>query len=667
MHHEIFLRQLKRSKKTVLYLLLLIVAATFFVGSMNLYSNSVKNLKNAEDTYSTLVVTELYGDVDRYGELVEKNSEEHIGYKAVAVEGYDFSKILESEAVESWDLRTQYAAYVEGLPAVVVGKGTRKDDLLPRHVGQFLRFKIKSDRPVPFYLNSRNSMPIEAEVLEDYSGCYNYGDILDFNEYILNDEEMLRYAEEVKLINRNNDSGRIMLYPDVEYLVCTWGHSSWEWSDEQPGIMEISYMKQLDRPDYPSIRPGFAWNECSDFRLVYDGDKEEVEYTDGYQNGAPFPLQRWEDIQNNPELKAYYDKLLKDSYIQQYVHNVVLTNDITSIPAYHVGGSSLTDGRLITEEEYEKGANVAMVNKQFAEMHNLKIGDKLPLSLFESFYQPDLGSSIVSPIYDSAVHEFIHEGEYEIVGFYNQNPSTGNSGISANTLDMSVYNIYIPENSVPNRKPVEERMVHGSLFSIKIKNGSIDQFLNDMDSMGITTEKDGQFNPKFSFYDQGYSLIQSGLRSMNTTAKLLLALSSVLLLIVCVLLAYFFWQNQKSSVGIFRLLGGTKKNAVIAVLLCAVILCGIGAALGGAIGFGMAEVVGSSIIEENLAQSERDIALQAYVLGAGEQTDLAAAKADPLVTLASCVSVLIFPAVLIIFIAQDINKEPRELLPKNKT
>lgn len=129
MHRKIFIEQLKRSKKTVFYLLLLIVATAFFVTSLNLYHNSTSNLQKAEETYSTLAVTELYGEVNRYGELVERNSEEHIGYQPVGVKGYDISKIIDSEAVRSYDLRSQYGAYIEDCPAMgyapqVLGDGT---------------------------------------------------------------------------------------------------------------------------------------------------------------------------------------------------------------------------------------------------------------------------------------------------------------------------------------------------------------------------------------------------------------------------------------------------------------------------------------------------------------------------------------------------------------
>ena len=231
---------------------------------------------------------------------------------------------------------------------------------------------------------------------------------------------------------------------------------------------------------------------------------------------------------------------------------------------------------------------------------------------------------------------------------------------------MSTFNIYLPEKSVPAALPVEQRCVHSSLFSVKLKNGSIDAFLDDMQEKGLMAEREGRFNPKFTFYDQGYSLVEPELQAMSSTAKLLLVLSAALLLITSILIAFFFWQNQKQTVGIFRLLGGTKKQAVAAVLTCALLLCGVGAAVGGSVGYGVAEVVGNDIMEENFSQGEQDSLFQAYVLPAQGEQESITVTADPVLTAAACSSVLLFPAFLLGFVSADINKEPRELLPKSK-
>lgn len=655
MYLKFFVGQIIRSKKTLLYILLLIVSTAFFVTSVNLYQNSTANLRKAEETYSTLAVTELYGDVDKYGNLVEENSETHVGYKAVAAQGYDFSDILDSEAVQSWDLRTQYGAYIEDMPALNGEDGNGK--YAPRALGNLIRFKLKGNSQITLDLLADNTPMLKLEVLDDAAGCFQYGETFRFQSY-LSDEEMIFYKEQIKQVNRSDEATSLTLHPDVEYVACIWPGTYWKWSEEQ-GILEPV-------EGIIGFYICYPWSDYGNFHVEYDEDKEELVYDEGDEMGSPFPVQRWEDVQNDPQLKAYYEKAWHDVGMQHYIYQVQTTNDITSVPAYHIGGASLCEGRLITQEEYDSGAMVCMVSEEQAFFQNWSIGDKLKIQLFETFYQPTERLAFSQPVWDSDENHFIHEGEYEIVGFYSNNPVTGNSDISANTLDMSIFNIYLPEKSVPAVQPLEERYVHSSLFSVKLKNGSIDDFISDMEAKGLTLEQEGQFNPKFTFFDQGYSLVQPGLEAMNSTSKLLLFLSSSLILIVCILLAYLFWQNQKQTVGIFRLLGGTKKQAITAILLCVFILCVIGGVIGAGMGYGIAEFMGSEIMEENFSVSERDSLFQPYVLSDGEGQESITVSANPLLTAGASAVVLMFPAFLLIFICKDINKEPRELLPKSK-
>ena len=233
---------------------------------------------------------------------------------------------------------------------------------------------------------------------------------------------------------------------------------------------------------------------------------------------------------------------------------------------------------------------------------------------------------------------------------------------------MPWYSIFIPEKSVTEPRTAEEMPVHGSLLSIRLKNGSINQFLEQMEELGLTEELVGRYNPTFTFYDQGYSLIHPGLEAMSSTARLLLTLSSVLLLVTCILLAFFFGQNQKQSVGIFRMLGGSKKQAVTAVLLCAMIMTILGAVLGMLTGYYLAQSVGEQIVEENLAATEETVKYQAYVLPSGDTQEQALfVQASPQMTLLSGGMTLMFPVLVLLFVFRYIHKEPRALLPKGET
>ena len=587
MHRKIFIEQLKRSKKTVVYFWLLLIAATFFVTSMNLYRNSIRNLQTSESTFSTLAVTELYGEVDRYGELVERNSEEHIGYQPVGVRGYDISKIIDSEAVRSYDLRTQYGAYIEECPAMFYAPQVNSDGTdIPQwfmRSNNIIRFQIQAKEPLELKYhddpNNTKEYHFGLNVLDEAAGCFEYPEKMFYSDLGFKPEEWEARAQDIKAFNQSEDTNCLILYPGVEYVAIIEYHGYWLWNEE--GTLEYTTTSDGYETTFDLVVP---IQDYRNIQLTYDGGREGMEYEVG---DTPFPIQRWEDVQNDPKLKAYFEDLWQDIHVQQYTHNVVATNDVTSVPTFHLGNTALCEGRLITEEEYESGAKVCLT-------------------------------------------------------------------------------IFVPTNSIAKPREQKDVMVHGSTFSVKIKNGSVEDFVQDMEANGVTTGGKGEYTPKFTFYDQGYSAVKSSLLSMNNTAKLLLLLSSILLLIICVLVAYFFWQNQRQTVGIFRLLGGTKKQAVSAVLLCAMVLTILGSAAGGISGYGLAYIVGNGIMQENIEEIEMDMSQENDLSALTEQESDIRVAADPLVTLQACGALLLCPVFLLGFVSADINKEPRELLPKNK-
>ena len=670
MQHKIFIEQLKRSKKTVVYLCLLAIATAFFVMSVNLYANSSGNLKVAEEAFSTLAVTELYGEVDKYGNLVERNSEEHIGYEAVGVRGYDFSEIVSSEYVESYDLRTNYGAFIEEDPAMIYSwSANSKGELLEIYwlmrSNNVIRFKITAEEPLeleyvppgPDRWNNRGFFGVE--VLDEASGAFDYPDRLIYSTLGYKQEEWEAIAEEIKAFNQADDTDKLILQPDVEYIAVVGYHGYWT-RNKETGVWEPSERQGIG----DTFRLVTPWQDFESWRLTYDNSKEGIEYE---RLDTPFPIQRWEDVQNDPQLKAYFDDLWQDIYVQQRTHNVVATNDVTSIPAFHFGGAELTEGRFIAEKEYAEGAKVCLISNELAENQNWKIGDKLNMKLFESDYiSAEARNNHTQPIYNGEVTPFVSECGYEIVGIYSSNEVKGYTELATSTTEHLNYNIYVPAKSISAQRDLSDAIIHGSTFSVKLKNGSIDAFKAEMEAKGITTVEAGKYVPTFHYYDQGYSAVRSSLLSMNSTAKLLLLLSTILLLIVCILIAYFFWQNQRQTVGIFRMLGGTKKNAIIAVLTCAMILTGLGAMAGGIVGYGTAYVVGTGIVKANVKEIEMDMSQDNDLSALTDQQSDIRVAADPLVTFAASGASLLYPAFLLGFAAMDINKEPRELLPKGK-
>ncbi len=664
MHFKIFLQQLKRGKKrTFLNMILLSAAVAFFVMSVNLYQNSVANLQKVEENYSTIALMELYGDVDSAGNLADPETDEDVRNTSVAVKGYDISNIVQADGVTGYDLRSKYAAYIEGEPAMA-------SQIQPAGGYDVIRFKLVDNEPIvlPVVWSSDDSegtmIPLKMQVLENSVETADYGVMfrVDGSIFMSNSEKAV-YADAVRQLNRSDEVDTITLYPGVEYVASI--RLQPEWENAKHGLRMDGLYAFSQRF---SFIPTDSKHAAEDIHVTYSSStKETISYTTGIKIGQPFPLARWEDVQADPALKSYYEEAMYAAKITGSTFNVDLTNDFTSVAAYHLGGLSLYNGRLITEEEYESGAKVCMISRETAKYQEWKIGQKLNMKFYDFGPMTNTNSELggQGPFWHKDVEGFFDEVEYEIVGIYQENQISGNSGIAESTLSAPWNIIYVPEKSVNISIPEDEQIIHGSRLSIRLENGSIDRFLSDMDELGLTESKNGQYNPKFSFYDQGYSLIQGGLDSMLSTSKLLLILSTALLIVTGILLSFFFAQNQKQNVGIFRMLGGTKRHAVSGILACALIITIIGAALGGTVGYLLAKNVGESIVEENQAQSQQNASYQAFVLQTGKEAQTLSVQADLPLTIMASGSAILFPVLIVGFVAAYINDEPRTLLPKS--
>src|SRR5699024_4899948 len=104
-------------------------------------------------------------------------------------------------------------------------------------------------------------------------------------------EEWEAHAQDIKAFNQTDDTDRLILYPDVEYIAILQAHGPWLWTED--GTLVYS----TDRID-----DNFAFatpaQDYQNLRLTYDGSREGMEYETG---DTTFPIQRWEDVQNDPK------------------------------------------------------------------------------------------------------------------------------------------------------------------------------------------------------------------------------------------------------------------------------------------------------------------------------------------------------------------------------
>ena len=170
------LRQLTRKPaRIVIFILILVLLTAFFCVSLNLYANSMYNLKLADETYTTIAIMELYADVDTHGNLIDDitNVEDYAGFHALTVYGYDLEPIVTAPSVIKYDLRARYGAFSdENIALAKRGKA-------PLFTNDVVRFKIRIEDQAQGLMGQTHS---GYELPDD--GNFHIASMLDSNKHI---------------------------------------------------------------------------------------------------------------------------------------------------------------------------------------------------------------------------------------------------------------------------------------------------------------------------------------------------------------------------------------------------------------------------------------------------------------------------------------------------
>ena len=682
---QIFLKQTRRgTKRLALQLVLLCVAIAFFVVSLNLYRNSTSNLHAIEEAYTTLATVGFYGDVDAQGNLVSVSDPSYVGNCLMSLTGnaYDLSPLLEMDMVTGYDLRPRFAAYIPGVDAIgAAGKEIAGDksvfpvtdeEVFPANPQNVIRFVLAGDEPVEvglvrIRLPAMNNIleppqtEIAVKLLENARGwdVPEEDILLYFDAYV--EDEAAAYAEDIRALNGTDDIDKLILYPGVEYVMHVRSAATFVRAEDQKTLVfEQNY--RADNlgadPNIWAVKP--TQRETPFYQpFNYENRYESLplyrykKYTSA-EHYQPFYIQRWDAVQQDPELLAHWQWLSQSAVYSGQSFWVTTTNNMESIPAWYAGGMYLNEGRMITAEEYASGTRVCMVSTRMAEQQGWSVGDTLDMNLYGGHsYVSDTGITMLScnPLYQKDADGFFDQGIYTIVGIFGQR-EISNTGENLPEAYYQPWNtIYVPTNSVQNKPEENTWLIQPSTLTLQLKNGSINEFKAAVEEMGLTEQKTGRYQLKFSYFDQGYDKIKPGLDEMHRNAKVLLGLSSALLLVTMVLMAYLFAQQHKHSAGILRMLGGSKKQAFTAILACSVVVAASGGIIGTVLGGALTQSVGASILGD-----AADSAAVALSTGAS----------PALTTLSGLGCMVLFLALTAIFTATYIGKEPRQLLPEDK-
>lgn len=134
--------------------------------------------------------------------------------------------------------------------------------------------------------------------------------------------------------------------------------------------------------------------------------------------------------------------------------------------------------------------------------------------------------------------------------------------LTDNQYALGANQIFIPSKSVVENKLniLENGPMQGYNTSFRIKNGSIDHFMEKMNQI-----PENEFL-RFQFYDNGYEQLVFGLQGTKLIAVVLFFAGLALLIGIIVFILYFMVIKQKRRIAIERALGTSKANCTTSLL-----------------------------------------------------------------------------------------------------
>ena len=262
----------------------------------------------------------------------------------------------------------------------------------------------------------------------------------------------------------------------------------------------------------------------------------------------------WRDYLASEDGRVWREEIIPDCERNHASVGVILTDNIDHLYAFNTGAASILEGRRISLEEYESGANVCLVSAAYAKLNSLAVGDSIRLDYYDTgcveteyglgTHNGKLGMTIQRAPLSDETHLNIQE-EYQIVGIYTA--PEWQPGLHSFHADT----IFVPRQSVPN---VERRTENSPtmLNSIVIENGSIDAFEAHM----AANDKAGAY----LYFDQGYTEAAATVQTLIDNAMRLMMVGIAMFLLASMLFLLLFARRVSAVMRSMRLLGVPKKG-----------------------------------------------------------------------------------------------------------
>lgn len=257
---------------------------------------------------------------------------------------------------------------------------------------------------------------------------------------------------------------------------------------------------------------------------------------------------------------------------------VTATEDLNLVMAFYSKQAYLTEGELLSEEDYQQGNKVCLISAAFARSNGFQVGDSLHLALRYANYaaSANVGGGEGRLRADGGVYQVFEESDYTIKGIYDVGVGTVEGGWGY-LLERN--EVFIPTASIQNSNEDNIALygrMKGYTTAFRIPNGS-----ESIENYKRLWEAQGVDHVEITFYDGGYSKLEGGLKNMRTMSVILLTTGIVSAVCIVVFFCHLFIAKQKKQTAIERCLGMTRGQCARSLLAGVLVIALMGSAVGG--------------------------------------------------------------------------------------
>lgn len=317
---------------------------------------------------------------------------------------------------------------------------------------------------------------------------------------------------------------------------------------------------------------------------------------------------------------AEWLEILEVQDMAQHSVPILGTDSLEAMYLFANSKARITEGRSITQEEYDTGAQVCVLSTALAEKSGIAVGDTIPISQFwcVTGSETDNWSTSRTPTdgmlnnptignVSTKTELMTRDEEFTVIGLYQLTNEWGES-----SYDVTPNTVFIPKAAqLPGGfggfshsatvtcldENGEEKTATqsspdaswGVYHGVKLKNGTAEEFQKALEGTGL----EGQY----IVTDQGYGSILGSIRAVSDSSRQLFALVCAGWLLLLCLYLLLYQGFQRRNLGIMRSLGASPRVAGRYLLGSGMAVAAMGVAVGSAVSLGLLSKVQSLLYE----------------------------------------------------------------------